>query len=218
MVGECCFSWTKRPAASDDGGGRACVVRCSEGGLQVESGSYLEQAGCTPDAHDFERSFFVKTGEDGRQTAGEHALAGARRTLEEEVVLAGGCNFNDPASPGQAPQLTQIRTSGRTDCWGGRVLRGARLSPPGYDPGFFETLYSDNFDSRNQAGFAQVVLGNDDTFQFCSTSGLYQREHPSNPLNLPRKTEFAERKGRLVPGGQAFGCSPGCSDDPKGDR
>ena len=149
MVGECCFSWTKRPAASDDGGGRACVVRRSEGGLQVESGSYLEQAGCTPDAHDFERSFFVKRGENGRQTAGEHALAGARRTLEEEVVLASGCNFNDPASPSQAPELTQIGTSGSVDCWEGRVLRGAGPSPSGYDPGFFKTLYSNNFNSWN---------------------------------------------------------------------
>jgi len=124
-------------------------VRCSEGGLQVESCPYLEQASSTPDAHDFERRFFVKTGENGRQTAGEHALAGSWRTLEEEVVLASGCNFHDPASPSQTPKLAQIGTSGSIECWEGRVLRGARPSPSGYDPGFFKTLYPDNFDSWN---------------------------------------------------------------------
>ena len=93
VVGEGDFAGTRDDAAADEAGVGDGVVRRAEGALGDEPGGGIEDAGDGVDLGGLERFFEGERREDRRQALGEHGLAGAGRADHEDVVAAGGGDF-----------------------------------------------------------------------------------------------------------------------------
>src|SRR5437762_83002 len=81
---------------------------------RTDTGSSRRRAGSergarrAVDARGLERRVVVEVGQKARQAAGEHRLAGARRTDEEHVMSAGGGDFEREPRQWLPPDIDEV--------------------------------------------------------------------------------------------------------------
>ena len=80
-------------AAADQAGVGDGVVRRAEGAVGDQAAVRVEHAGDGVDLGGLERFFEAQRREDRRQALGQHGLAGAGRADHQDVVAAGGGDF-----------------------------------------------------------------------------------------------------------------------------
>ncbi len=93
VVRERDFAGTRNDAAADQAGVGDGVVRRTERALGNEAGRGIEHSGDGVDLGGLERFFKGERSEDRGQALGEHGFAGAGRADHEDVVAAGGGDF-----------------------------------------------------------------------------------------------------------------------------
>ena len=93
VVGERDFAGAGNGAAADEAGVGDGVVRGAEGALGDESGFGVEDAGDGMDLGGLEGFVEAERREDRGEPAGEHGFAGAGRADHQDVVAAGGGDF-----------------------------------------------------------------------------------------------------------------------------
>ena len=93
VVGERDLAGARDHAAADEAGVGDGVVGRAEGAVRDQAAVGVEHAGDGVDLGGFERFFEAQRRQDGRQALGEHGFAGAGRADHEDVVAAGGGDF-----------------------------------------------------------------------------------------------------------------------------
>ena len=93
VVGEGDFAGARDHAAADEAGVGDGVVGRAEGPVGDEAFVAIEHAGDGVDLGGLEGFFETQRREDRGQALGEHGLAGAGRADHEDVVAAGGGDF-----------------------------------------------------------------------------------------------------------------------------
>src|SRR5260370_40027375 len=86
---ETCFAGAQSRPAADDRGRRRTVMRRAKRGVTDQRMVRVAEAGDRMDARDLECLLFLERRQDPRQPAGEHRLASAGRTSEQQVMTAG---------------------------------------------------------------------------------------------------------------------------------
>ena len=108
------FPWVRHGAPAREACGRNRVVRRAErtrpdqGDARREGSRYRIKLG------GFQRFHFVHIGQDGRNSFGEHAFAGAGRTDHQHIMPAGCCNLQRPLRTGLPFDIGKIRQPGRS--------------------------------------------------------------------------------------------------------
>ena len=109
---------TRARTASDDRGSRSAVMRRAKRGHGDERPVRREEPGNRVDAGDLERLLPRQRREDSGQPPGEHRLARARRTCEQQVVRARGRDLESAACSFLAPHVRQVGNGGMLESIG----------------------------------------------------------------------------------------------------
>ena len=86
------FAWFGADAAADERCHACRMVRVAERTAAADR-AVLQFAGEALDHRDFERFAGVERGQEAGQACRQHRLAGAGRTQHQQIVAAGGCDF-----------------------------------------------------------------------------------------------------------------------------
>src|ERR1019366_5424633 len=139
------------------------VVGRTEGALMEESGAGPQGAGDAVDLGGFDGLLEGERRQDAGEALGEHGLAGAGRANHEDIVYAGGGDFEGAFGHGLAAHVTEIRR--RFGWLRMAVLRGNRgrellgAGEQGDHLGqIADAVYVDAFDHGR---FGGVLGGND---------------------------------------------------------
>ena len=108
VVGEADFAGARDHAAADEAGVGDGVVRRAEGALGDEARVRVEHAGDGVDLGGLEGFVETQRREDGGQALGEHGLAGAGRADHEDVVAAGGGDFEGALGDVLAADVVEV--------------------------------------------------------------------------------------------------------------
>src|SRR5216683_7785814 len=98
MVGSADLAGHREPrSTADEPGHRDAVVGGAERTRPIERATWYEVAEQAPDLGHLERLGQLERRQDSGQAAGEHGLAGAGRSAQQQMVAAGGGDLDRPA-------------------------------------------------------------------------------------------------------------------------
>ena len=113
VVRQADFAWPRMRPAADERGIRNRVVRSAKGTFANRPAAGRQQAGHRMNRRGLERFFERQRRQNAGHPPRHHRLARARRAHQQQVVAAGGRNFERPARQKLAAHVGEIEASCR---------------------------------------------------------------------------------------------------------
>ena len=221
VVGEGDFAGARDHASADEAGVGYGVVGGAEGAVGDEAFVAVEDAGDGVDLGGLEGFFEAQRGEDGREALGEHGFAGAGRADHEDVVAAGGGDFQGALGDVLAADVAEVglifdgfvEEEGAVDDEGlGEDVALRRRVEELAD--FEERGDGIDVDAGDDGGFAGVGGGDDEVLDAGGAGGDGDGEHALDGAEGAVEAELADQDevGDVFDGESAVG-----SEDADGD-
>ncbi len=135
-----------------------------------------------------------------RQNAGEsfrkHRLAGPRRANHQDVVGAGGGNFQSPLGGGLAAHVAKVQRCGRLRLMpvGSRRGRFEIVGPGDHGHDFRQAARAVHLDVLHHRRFGRILHGNNDAGDPVFTRANGHRERAANRTDGAIQREFANQQ------------------------
>ena len=191
VMGQGDFAGSRYRTAANQGYRRSRMVRRAEGSAHPVVDAAAE-SGHRAHRGQFQCFVFGELGQDAGQTAGEHGLAGSRRTDHEQVVRAGCGDFQ--RAPGQrlAAHFAEVRAVAGGGTALGALGDGQFAASAQVRAHFEQGACAAHVDVADEGGLGGVVTRHDDAATGARRAH-HRRQHAVHRAQLAGQCQFAEK-------------------------
>ena len=160
-------------------------MRCAKGALREQALTSLKRAGYRMNRGALQRFIEGERREDRAEPSGQHRLAGAGRTRQQEVMAAGGGNFERATSQELTANIRKIAFSRIGISNGGRSRQRARRSfrlIQGIN-GIRQRLRDADVQPLDDRGFGGILRWKEQSLQAEATGTNCDRKHTANTVD-----------------------------------